>query len=105
MTPVYRPALILVLLTAGSTFAAESGAPNPARVKEIAAMLPTEPRCVGPTIDDRVAWQALAAAPQFADVVRRAERLLDEPMPDLTDELYLDFSRTGNRNRCQRLAR
>ncbi|NOX55764.1 MAG: heparinase [Planctomycetes bacterium] len=29
--------------------------------------------------------------------------MLKEPIPELTDELYLDFSRTGNRSRCQRV--
>jgi len=35
--------------------------------------------------------------------VANAEKLLDQPIPELTDDLFLDFSRTGNRTRCQRV--
>ncbi len=37
-------------------------------------------------------------------VIRRAEALLDEPIPDQPDELYLEFSRTGNRTHWQNVA-
>jgi hypothetical protein len=68
-----------------------------------AALLPEKPCGIGRPITDRQAWQAVAAAPAFKDAVRRAEKLLSEPIPELTDDLYLDFSRTGNRQRCQRV--
>ena len=75
--------------------------PDAARVEQLASMLPEAPLGVGRPIDDRKAWQAVAQAPGFRGVVREAERLLPTPMPELTDELFLDFSRTGNRTRCQ----
>jgi len=84
-------------------FAAEAGAPDPARVEELVRLLPESPRGVGRPIGDRAAWQAVAQAPQFRDVVRRAEKLLSQPMPELTDDIYLDYSRTGNRTRGQRV--
>jgi len=74
-----------------------------ARVRQLAAMLPEAPRGVGPTIEDREAWGAVARSPAFKDVVPRAEKLMAKPIPELTDELYLDFSRTGNRGRYQRV--
>jgi hypothetical protein len=80
-----------------------NGSPDPARVAEIAKMLPEKPRGAGPTISDRQAWDAVAKARGFSDVIRRAERLLSEPIPDLPDDLYLDYSRTGNRDRYQRV--
>ncbi len=76
-------------------------APDPARVDELADMLGKSPRGVGPTIDDRRAWDAVAKHPLFRDVVARAEQIVKEPIPELTDELFLDYSRTGNRTRCQ----
>jgi hypothetical protein len=77
------------------------GAPDAARVAEIAKMLPEKPRGVGPTIADRAAWEAVAKARGFSDVVRRAERSLEEPMPELPDDLFLEYSRNGNRDRYQ----
>ena len=74
-----------------------------ARIRQLADMLPPSPRGVGPTIADRKSWDAAAKLPAFAEVVKRAERLVREPIPPLTDELFLDFSRTGNRTRCQRV--
>jgi len=75
----------------------------PARIAEIATMLPETPRGPGPRIGERAAWEAAAKAPAFRKVVPQAEVLLKEPIPDTTDELYLDYSRTGNRDRYQRV--
>ena len=94
---------VLALLTAISAEAAERTAPDPARVEQLARMLPNSPRGVGPTINDRKSWRAAAQSPVFKGVVSRAEQLIERPIPELTDELFLDYSRTGNRNRCQRV--
>ncbi len=93
----------LVFATFAPTHAADSNLPDPARVEQLARRLPTAPRGVGPTIDDRAAWQAVAASPLFRNVVEEADTLLDRPIPELTDELFLDYSRTGNRTRCQKV--
>jgi len=77
------------------------GSPDAARVAEIAKMLPEAPQGAGRPISDRQAWDAVAKARGFGEVVRRAERSLEEPMPELPDDLYLDYSRTGNRDRYQ----
>jgi hypothetical protein len=95
--------LPVILLSAIAAAAEKPAQPDAERIKQLAAMLPQTPRGVGPAIDDRQAWQALAAAPKFKDAVKRAERLLNEPIPPLTDALYLDFSKTGNRARCERV--
>ena len=97
---------LIAALSAIATPAAEAAqptTPDPARIEQLRQILPEAPRGVGPTIDDRKAWQAVAEAPEFRDVVPEAERLLAQPIPELTDELYLDFSRTGNRTRYQRV--
>ncbi|HUT91680.1 MAG TPA: heparinase II/III family protein [Thermoguttaceae bacterium] len=106
---VSTTSLRLVLLTALlATILSASHAPaqeavDPARVQALAAMLPESPVGVGRPITDRQAWQAVARAPQFKRVVPEAERLMAQPIPEATDELYLDFSRTGNRTRYQRV--
>jgi len=66
-------------------------------------MLPTQAQGVGCPIDDRQAWEATAKLPGLKGVVARAEGVAAQPIPELTEELYLDFSRTGNRSRCQRV--
>ena len=67
-------------------------------------MLPEAPRGVGPKIEDRAAWDAVAALPAAKGIIRQAEKLMAEPIPELPDDLYLDFSRTGNRSRYQSVA-
>lgn len=74
---------------------------DPIRIAEIAKWLPDAPQGVGPTIADRAAWKQVADAPDFSGTVKDAEKLRKKPMPELTDDLFLDFSRTGNRSRCQ----
>ncbi len=82
----------------------EEEVPDPARVMEIAEMLPEAPEGLGRPITDRDAWDALAETDAYARVINRAEGYLEDPLPDLPDDLYLDFSRTGNRVRWQRVS-
>lgn len=78
--------------------------PDAARVAQIAAWLPASPQGVAPSIADRAAWRQLAGRPEFADVVENAARLAREPLPELPDDLFLDYSRTGNRDHWQKVA-
>lgn len=75
-----------------------------ARVAEIAGMLPPQPVGPGKPISDREAWGALAATEAASDLIRRAEGLLAEPLPDQPDDLFLEFSRTGNRTNWQNVS-
>jgi len=75
--------------------------PDAQRVEAISHTLPAHPRGVGRPIDDRAAWAAIAKTNEQRKVINRAERLLGNPMPELTDELFLEFSRNGNRSRYQ----
>ncbi len=75
---------------------------DPRRVAEIAAALPAKPRGLGPTIDQREPWQTLAAARPFADLLTRMKKEVGKPMPPITDDDYLDYSRTGSRQRGQK---
>ena len=95
--------LISAATARGADASKSSMAPDGARVNHLAAMLPTSPCGVGRPVVDRKAWDVLAKTPAFARVIRDAEKLLPLPIPELTDELFLDFSQTGNRSRCQRV--
>ena len=103
-----RRGLTASTLLAAVVFAAPAWAAkavvSDARVREIAAMLGQEPAGFGRPIDDRAAWDALRALDAYKAVVRSAERVLKQPLPDSPDDLYLDFSRTGNRTRWQRVS-
>lgn len=82
---------------------AESNIISAAEVKEIAAWLPPKPAGVGRPVADRAAWDRLAQVPGFATQIGEAEALAGKAVPALPDDLYLDYSRTGNRDRCQRV--
>jgi len=74
------------------------------RAKQIAAMLAERPAGFGVPIGNRIAWSKLLKNDSFKKRVSEAEELLEKPIPDLPDDLYLDFSRTGNRTRWQRVS-
>jgi hypothetical protein len=93
--------LLVNVLTGYLTYAAEITPPDPARVTAYEKMLPKTPRGIGATIEDRQTWEALANHLPSAKIIKDAEKMLQTPMPELTDDLYLDYSRTGNRDRCQ----
>jgi hypothetical protein len=73
------------------------------RIEQLAALLPDSPQGMGRPITDRTAWTAVAADPHFKRFVAGAEKLLREPLTAVTDDDYLDFSRTGNRTRGQQV--
>ncbi|MHC4461398.1 MAG: heparinase II/III family protein [Planctomycetota bacterium] len=74
------------------------------RIKDITEMLSKKPAGFGSPITDRSAWKKLARYNSFKRVISEAEKLLKKPIPEQPDDLYLDFSRTGNRTRWQRVA-
>ncbi|MBN1420167.1 MAG: hypothetical protein JXP34_15415, partial [Planctomycetes bacterium] len=74
------------------------------RIEKVAALLSERPAGFGRPIEDREAWSRIAEHAAFRDVVRRAASLVDEPLPESPDELFLDFSRTGNRARWERVS-
>src|SRR6185369_6417501 len=65
--------------------------------------LPARPVGLGRPISDREAWGKLAQSRGFAGIVADAEKLMKGPTPEWSDELYLDFTRTGNRERGQKM--
>lgn len=94
--------LLLLLLLAGVAPAAE--VLDPARVQEVLPWLPDQPVGLGRPLSDRTAWETRAQQPEYAALLKRAEGYLTEALPEQPDELFLDFSRTGNRTRWQHVA-
>ncbi|WP_269524553.1 heparinase II/III domain-containing protein [Coraliomargarita parva] len=68
------------------------------RVKEIEGMMPQSlsGSMCGPGIDDRAAWEDFGKR-VGPELLERADAMLNEPVPDASDELFLTFSRTGTR--------
>ena len=97
------PCLALCLIAELVTTSSAAPGPDADRIQAIAAMLSETPRGVGPRIADREAWEAAARALAFRNVIHRAEMLLNQSIPETTDDLYLDYSRTGNRTNYERV--
>ncbi len=78
-------------------------APDPARVTAISRMLSSSPQAFGATIADRQNWQRLAQHAAYARVVEEGEKTLAKPLPPQPDDLFLEFTRTGNRTHWQKV--
>ena len=96
-----RLTLLLGALAAGLWAGQGFASGPPEGLEAVAALLAEMPAGVGCPSSDREAWDALAGHRAFRDAVARAEKHLRELPADLPDDLYLDFSRTGNRTRWQ----
>ncbi len=73
-------------------------------LQEIVTLLDEKAAGFGKTINDRQSWSELVGRDGSASILKSAEKLLTEPIPEQSDDLYLDFSKTGNRTRWQRVA-
>ena len=78
--------------------------PDATRVLKIVGWLTSEPVGVGEPISNRAAWRALSQQPEFARAIEQAAALAGKPIPAQPDDLYLDYSRTGNRDHWQKVA-
>ena len=70
---------------------------SPQRIAELEAMLPDRLWKPGPPFHDRATWGRLAADPAAKIIISRAGKILAKPQEPMTDELYLEFHRTGIR--------
>jgi hypothetical protein len=86
-----------ILISIGLSARAFGADVEPKRVEAMAAMLSDHVFAFGPKIGDRAAWDKLGGMPALHAAVGRAEGILSEPIPPLGDDLFLEFSRTGNR--------
>ena len=103
--PLVLTLIALGLVASMTDVAAADDRPDPARVTEIAPLLPEAPEGLGRPITDRGAWGALVESGACAGVIREAEGYLDTPLPEQPDDLYLEFSQTGNRTHWQSVSR
>jgi len=78
-----------------------AGDPTPSRIKEISKMLANKPVSPAPSITDRKAWNKLAEQSYIQGAVESAKDPKRAKLPKMTDALYLEFSKNGNRTRWQ----
>ncbi|MEO7300292.1 MAG: heparinase II/III family protein [Verrucomicrobiota bacterium] len=76
---------------------------NSGRVREIASFLPSHAVGVGQPATNRKAWNELAALPVYQNWLNGSRQSLLEPLPKVTDDLFLDFSHSGNREPWQNI--
>ena len=74
-----------------------------ARVAAIAEMLPAAAGGSGPVCADRTAWSQPAVAARLTEVVADAEKRLKRDFPPWDDAAYLDYSKTGQRPKGERM--
>ncbi len=76
--------------------------PDPQRIREIAGWLPAHAAGIGQPIASRAAWEKVAADyPQLNEVIAQAVKAAAKPLERQRDDLFLEFSQNGNRERWQ----
>ena len=73
------------------------------RIAVLEALLPEKSHGMGRPAADRTAWTPLAERPDGQKVIQLAESLLDEPLPRLPDELYLEYRKNGTRTNYEQV--
>ena len=89
---------IIIIIFSGLLMASS---PTLSRIKEISKMLANKPVFPAPSIQDRKAWEMLAKQSYIQGAVRLAKEPKRAKLPQMTDELYLEFSKNGNRTHWQ----
>jgi hypothetical protein len=89
-----RLLVALVFLPAAAPAAVQATA---ARIDTILGWLPAQPAGIGAPVTDRAAWAAVAPRVNAPTLLTEADRIVNVPTPELPDDLYLAYSRTGNR--------
>jgi hypothetical protein len=69
----------------------------------VGAWLAPQPAGLAPPCSDRAAWGSDTVRARTAAIVADAPRLAEQPMPAWDDDAYLDYSRSGQRPRGERM--
>jgi len=101
LSRVAAPALALAVL---AVHCPAQPALDEARVRELASWLPATPMGLGQPITNRAAWAKAAKLPAIQATLESAAQRVAKPLAACPDELYLDYSKTGNRDRWQEVA-
>ncbi len=69
--------------------------PDAGRIQQIGTTLDADSGGPGQPISVRETWSTLAQLKSFQEMVSAAVEIEDEPIPELTEAIYLDYVRTG----------
>jgi hypothetical protein len=72
--------------------------PTEAQLDALAALLPAKPMGTGRPITDRAAWAEAAKQPLFQKQVSQAAVFAEQPIPEITEDMLMDITRTGRRD-------
>jgi len=98
--------ILSTILAAGWAEAAPAEArivPEAQWLKSVAQALPEKPAGWGAPATDRELWNKAAATIPAAELVATALKVAAEPVPELSDDLYLRYTRDGNRTDFQQM--
>jgi hypothetical protein len=103
--PGFLLAMLALVFGGAAASAREAEVIPAARIQQIAAWLPVQPAGFGQPITNRAAWNAAAREhPEWQEIISRAVKLAAQPLPAQPDNLYLEFSKNGNRSHWQKVA-
>ena len=92
--------LPLLILTLALPLHAQKELPKlaPARITQIAGWLAPQPAThFAPPFADRAFWNPWKGRPAGQALIKQADTFAGQPMPELTEDGYNDFARTGQR--------
>ncbi|WP_309386472.1 heparinase II/III domain-containing protein [Cerasicoccus frondis] len=75
--------------------------PSKQEIERIAALVTPQPVGVGAPASDRSVWDAFAAQPEARELIAKANAALQSQTPELTQELWELFDKTGDRRKYQ----
>ena len=100
-----RPAspftIVAAVLLLASTAPAQ--APDAMRVAEIATYVGADTYGATPGIEHRDFWRRVGQSRLYRSEIRSAEQITEQPFTSLPDELYLEYSKVGNRSRYEKV--
>jgi hypothetical protein len=92
---------VILLLLACAAEAAPRYVPAKQRLQQIEAALPEQPQGWGPPATDRALWARAAKTIPARDLLLTAADLAKQKPEVISDELYIRYSRDGNRDEFQ----
>ncbi len=100
---IFLSLLALVTMTARGQGPSDLGELSAERIQQIAGFLPDQPAGLSKPIGDRAYWMEPKRVAELHPFIGKAEKLLTTPFPAWSDDDYLDFTRTGNRPRGEKM--
>jgi hypothetical protein len=81
----------------------QAQAPDVARVNEIAGWMTGGTYGPTPTIADRDFWALVGKSSSYRSIVASGEKVMRRTFQPLPDDLYLEYSKNGNRTRYEHM--